>query len=90
MQTDLYIYKKEIDWSSLNIGINIPISLQNVFYQNIGLVMKKGDRIKLKLLLDGIEYPVTLNNIYFDENKYPLHRELLQIRYTPNSLFAKI
>ena len=89
MQTDLYIYKKEVDWSSLNIGINIPISLQNIFYKNIGLVMKKGDRKKLKLLLDGIEYPVTLNNIYFDENKYPLHRELLQIRYTPNSLFAK-
>jgi len=89
MITDLYIYKKEVDWSALNIGINIPISLQSVFYENIELVMKKGDSKKIKLLLDGIEYPVTLNNIYFDVNKYPMHKELLQIRYTPNSLFAK-
>ncbi len=89
MTTDLYIYKKDVDWSSLTIGINIPISLQSVFYENINLVMKKGDRRKIKLLLDGMEYPVTLNNIYFDENKYPMHKDLLQIRYSPNSLFAK-
>jgi hypothetical protein len=41
------------------------------------------------LLLDGTEYPAILTNIYFDEAKYPTHKELLQIRWTPNSEIAQ-
>ena len=89
MATDLYIYKKEIDWSALHLGLNIPISLQDIFYQNLKLRLKKGENKKIKLILDGVEYPVILTNIAFDETKYPTHKELLQIRYTPNSKIAK-
>jgi len=52
---DLYIYKKEIDWSALHLGLNIPISLQDIFYQNLKLRLKKGETKKIKLLLDDIE-----------------------------------
>jgi len=89
MTSSLYIYKKEIDWSALHLGLNIPISLQNIFYENLKLHLKKGESKKIKLLLDGTEYPVTLTNIYFDKTKYPTHKELLQIRYTPNSEIAQ-
>jgi predicted HNH restriction endonuclease len=89
MQTALYIYKKEIDWSALHLGVNIPVSLQNVFYENIKIKLQKGENKKIKLLLDGTEYPAILTNIYFDEAKYPTHKELLQIRWTPNSEIAK-
>lgn len=89
MITNLYIYKKEIDWSALHLGLNIPISLQDIFYQNLKLRLKKGENKTIKLLLDGVEYPVTLTNIAFDEKKYPTHKELLQIRYTPNSKIAQ-
>jgi hypothetical protein len=89
MQTDLYIYKKEIDWSALHLGINIPIFLQNIFYENIKIKLQKGENKKIKLLLDGVEYPAILTNIYFDETKYPTHKELLQIRYAPNSEIAQ-
>jgi predicted HNH restriction endonuclease len=89
MLTNLYIYKKEIDWSALHLGLNIPISLQDIFYQNLKLRLKKGENKKIKLFLDGIEYSVVLTNIAFDETKYPTHKELLQIRYTPNSEIAK-
>jgi hypothetical protein len=89
MFTDLYIYKKEIDWSALHLGINIPISLQNVFYENIKIKLRKGEKKKIKLLLDGVEYSAILTNIYFDETKYPTHKELLQIRWTPNSEIAQ-
>ena len=89
MNTDLYIYKKEIDYSALHYGLNIPISLQDIFYQNLKLRLKKGENKKIKLLIDNIEYPVILTNIYFDQIKYPTHKELLQIRYTPNSEIAK-
>ena len=89
MITDLYIYKKEIDWSALHLGLNIPISLQDIFYNNLQLRLRKGENKKIKLLLDGVEYPVVLTNIAFDETKYPTHKELLQIRFTPNSKIAK-
>ncbi|MDR2835868.1 MAG: hypothetical protein LBV69_06705 [Bacteroidales bacterium] len=89
MTTDLYIYKKEIDWSALHLGVNIPVSLQNIFYENINIKLQKGENKKIKLLLDGVEYPAILTNIYFDEAKYPTHKELLQIRWTQNSEIAQ-
>ena len=89
MNISLYIYKKEIDWSALHLGVNIPVSLQNVFYENIKLKLNKGENKKIKLIVEGEEYPVILTNIYFDETKYPTHKELLQIRWNENSEIAK-
>jgi 5-methylcytosine-specific restriction endonuclease McrA len=85
----LYIYKKEIDWSALHLGLNIPISLQDIFYQNLKLRLNKGQSKKIKLIVEDVEYEVVLTNIYFDETKYPTHKELLQIRWTENSAIAQ-
>lgn len=51
--------------------------------------LKKGDSKKITLLLDGKEYIANLINILFDARRYPNHKELLQIRYSQNSLIAK-
>jgi len=88
MKNNLYILKKEIDWSALHLGLNIPVSLQDIFYQNLKLRLKKGENRTIKLIIDRVEYPVILSNIGFDEKKYPTHKELLQIRYSPNSEIA--
>jgi predicted HNH restriction endonuclease len=88
MASDLYIYKKEIDWSTLHLGVNIPVSLQNIFYENINIQLKKGEKKEIKLIVDNVAYDVMLTNIYFDQKKYPTHKELLQIRYTPTSSIA--
>jgi hypothetical protein len=89
MLMEQYIYKKVVDWSALNYGINIPVALQLLFYDSIEYRMKKGDTKKIAIVINGVEYYATLTNIYFDERKYPNHKELLQIRYTKNSLIAK-
>jgi hypothetical protein len=89
MQPALYIYKKEIDWSALHFGVNVPVLLQNIFYDNIKIKLNKGENKKIKLIVEGEEYEVVLTNIYFDETKYPTHKELLQIRWTENSEIAK-
>jgi hypothetical protein len=89
MFTEQYLHKKTVDWSTLNYGINIPVSLQPLFYDNINFHMKKGDTKKITIIIDGIKYPAYLINIGFDERKYPNHKDLLQIRYNRNSLIAK-
>jgi hypothetical protein len=89
MTADMYIYKKEVDWSVLHLGLNIPVSIQESFYSNIKFRLNKGERKKLKLLIDGCEYTVDITNIFFDERRYHRHKELLQLRYTPNSAIAK-
>jgi len=78
-----------VDWSALHLGVNIPVTLQSVFYQNMKLRLKRGDTKKIKLLLQGEKFEVKFTNISFDERKYPNHKDLLQIRYTPNSDIAK-
>lgn len=90
MTSEAYIYKKEIDWSVLHLGINIPVSSQDIFYDNMKIRLKKGESRKIKLMIENNEYTVTLTNISFDSNKYPNHKELLQIRYSPNSDIAKM
>ena len=89
MLTEQYLYNKTVDWSVLNYGINIPVFLQTLFYDSINFQMRKGDTKKITIIIESVEYYANLTNIYFDEQKYPKHKELLQIRYTPNSLIAK-
>jgi 5-methylcytosine-specific restriction endonuclease McrA len=89
MLTEQYLYKKVIDWSALNYGINIPVSLQPLFYDNANFHMKRGDTKKITIILEDIKYSAYLINIGFDGGKYPNHKDLLQIRYNTNSAVAK-
>jgi 5-methylcytosine-specific restriction enzyme A len=89
MKEGIYIHKKEVDWSLLHHGLNIPVALQVMFYESIKEYLKKGDVKKIKIVLENQEFIATLTNIYFDQSKYPNHKELLQIRYTENSTIAK-
>lgn len=84
-----YIYKKDVDWSVLNYGMAIPVSKQFAIYSGIKSSLKRGESRKIKLLIDGEEYPALLVNIGFNETKYPNHKDLLQIRYDRKSRTAK-
>ncbi|MFA4851328.1 MAG: hypothetical protein WC868_05065 [Bacteroidales bacterium] len=85
-----YIYKKVIDWSLLNDGFNIPVSIQVQFYETIKNQLKKGDKRDIKIIIENQIYNARLININFDSNKYPNHKELLQIRYSSNSPIANV
>lgn len=88
-ETETYIHKKEVDWSALNLGINIPVSVQIDFHNQISKNLTKGDTIDIKIIIHGEFYSAKLTNINFDKRKYPTHKELVQIRYTPNSPISK-
>ena len=84
-----YIYKKEVDWSVLHLGIHIPVSIQIVFYNSTKNYLKKGESKNINLILANNTYQAKLINQKFDIKKYSDHKEILQIRYSPSSEISK-
>lgn len=84
-----YIYTKEIDWSALHQGISIPLTIQKVFIDDINKLIPRGKTVQIKILLNGKTYSANLVNQKFDERKYPTHKDILQIRYSPQSELAR-
>jgi hypothetical protein len=88
MEEQFYIYKKEVDWSVLREGFSIPVSIQVVFKERMKNYLKRGEKIDIKVVLDEHTYQVKLINQAFNEQKYPGHTDILQIRYAPQSPFV--
>lgn len=84
-----YVYKKEVDWSVLHEGVNIPVTIQVVFQNAIRTFLPRGQSKEIYLVLDGKTYKAILKNQRFDEGKYPKRKDILQIRYNPQSDIAR-
>ena len=88
LEEQFYIYKKEVDWSVLQEGFSIPVSIQVIFIERMKNYLKRGEKMDVKVILDEQAYQVKLINQAFDEHKYPGHADILQIRYASQSSFA--
>lgn len=88
MQSNFYIYKKEVDWSVLQQGFTIPVSIQVAFRRLIKNSLPRGTTKNVKLIFDNQTYDAKLVNQNFDEQKYPTHNDIIQFRYEPNSPIA--
>ena len=88
LEEQSYVYKKEVDWSVLQEGFSIPVSIQVVFTDSMKSYLKRGEKKDVNVILDGHTYQAKLINQAFDEQKYPGHADILQIRYAPQSPFA--
>lgn len=85
MLKNFYVYKKEVDWSLLHQGISIPLNIQVVFQNNIRRFIQRGESKEIFLVLEGNTYKTKLVNQKFDEAKYSERKDILQIRYNPQS-----
>ena len=83
-----FILQKEVNWSLLNEGLAIPISVCSRFSEWDTSILQHGTSKQVKILIDKEFYDAKLINQNFDKRKYPNHRDIIQIRYTPNSLIA--
>lgn len=83
------IFYKAVDYSVLNAGFTIPVIHKEMLFSNLGFSLDRGERRSVDIILDGKAYQVDIVNIRFDEEKYPTHKDLLQIRYTKNSPLAQ-
>lgn len=82
------ILNKEVDQSVLKEGFSIPNRFHSLFFQQLGFTLAHGESRSIKLLLDGVEYPVIFKNLGFNKSKYSDHTDILQIRYAPGSMFV--
>lgn len=88
LEEQFYVYKKEVNWSVLQEGFSIPVSIQVVFKERIKNYLKRGEKRDVNVILDEHTYQVKLINQAFDEQRYRGHADILQIRYSPQSHFA--
>lgn len=83
METENYVYKKEVDWSLLHEGLTLPIRNQVVFGRNMGRFLSKGESKGITLILDGRSYKAKIANVNFAE-RHNRKKDTLQVRYSPN------
>lgn len=88
MNTENYVYKKEVDWSLLMEGLTLPVDNQVVFGQIMGRFLARGQSKEINLYLNGKSYKAKIVNVNFDP-KFKRKKDTLQIRYARNGALAK-
>lgn len=83
-----FILQKDVNWSLLNEGLSIPVSVYEHFHIWDSSILQHGAQKNIKVLIDGISYDAILKNQDFNQQKFAGHRDIIQIRYTPNSPIA--
>lgn len=87
-ESHLFLLKKQIDWSLLTNGMTIPVEFQPLMHSLSGGNVGLGENRTIQIIIEDELYDATLNNVAFDRNRYANHKDLLQIRYSPNSSIA--
>ena len=84
-----FFLKHSVDLSLLTNGFHIQTEFHQLVYALPGGTLHHGESREIKVLIDGEEFTTKLYNIGFDQNKYPDHPDLLQVRYSPGSPIAR-
>ena len=88
MNTENYVYKKEVDWSLFQYGLAIPLEYQVVFNQITDRFIKRGESKNITLYLNGKSFTAKLNNNTIAA-KFGNRTDIVQIRYSPTSEIAE-
>lgn len=84
-----FLLRRPVDWSLLTNGFHIPTEFHPLVYAMPGGELHHGDKRGVKIMIDGEVFDARMNNIGFDQTRYPGHPDLLQIRYSPGSPIAR-
>ena len=84
-----FLLKHSVDLSLLTNGFHKQTEFHQLVYALPGGTLHHGESREIKVLIDGEEFTTKLYNIGFDQNKYPDHPDLLQVRYSPGSPIAR-
>lgn len=81
---------KNVDWSTFTSGFNIPVEMQPALYALIGRQLKRGEKMAIKVLLDGEIFDASLSNSGFNADKFASHKtDIVRVMYGNNSRLAR-
>lgn len=82
MESENYVYKKEVDWSTLMEGFTLPLDNQVIFLQNMENFLQRGESKIIHFFMNGKTYDAKIVNINNSVEKRK--KDAYQIRYTRN------
>lgn len=83
-----FILQKTVDWSLLNQGMTIPVSVCSLFKVWNESILTHGQSHDIKILIDGEFYDAKLINQNFAKDRWIGHKDVIQIRYNRQSPLA--
>lgn len=87
MDSESYVYKKEIDWSTLMEGFTLPIENQVIFLQNMGRFLQRGESKDIHFYMNGKTFDAKIVNVNNPVEKRK--KDAYQIRYKRNGDFSQ-
>lgn len=84
-----FILQKEVNWSLLNRGLAIPVSLWKLLGAWNPDILIQGVTKRIKIIVGDELFDAILTNQNFNRTKYPDHSNMLQIRYDSNKALKK-
>lgn len=83
-----FIMQKTVDWSLLNDGMTIPVSVCALLKTWDESILTHGVSKNIKVLIDGELYDAKLKNQNFEQSNWAGHKDVIQIRYGSRSALA--
>lgn len=87
METENYVYKKEIDWFTLMEGFTLPLDNQVIFLRNMENFLQRGESKIIHFFINGKTYDAKIVNVNNSAEKRK--KDAYQIRYTRNGELAQ-
>lgn len=87
METENYVYKKEIDWFTLMEGFTLPLDNQVIFLRNMENFLQRGESKIIHFFMNGKTYDAKIVNVNNSAEKRK--KDAYQIRYTRNGELAQ-
>lgn len=84
-----FIMQKRVDWSLLNQGMTIPVSVCALLKSWNKDILNHGHKMGIKVVIDGQSYDAELINQNFEKEKWSTHKDVIQIRYGVKSPLAE-
>lgn len=84
-----FIMQKKVDWSLLNDGMTIPVSVCALLKAWDENILIHGHSMDIKVIIDGETFDAKLKNQNFKQDKWEGHKDVIQIRYGTKSLLAQ-
>ena len=82
MESENYVYKKEIDWSTLMEGFTLPLDNQVIFLRNMENFLQRGQSKIIHFFMNGKTYDAKIVNMNNSIEKRK--KDAYQIRYPRN------